>query len=464
MNRIPAPDTPPATKEDGATALWRRVALIVALALGCLVLAAPDSQAQYAGGLPGFFQHLFGVRLQAAAADRRRTQPPLRERAHKPVRKRTGLRLVDGHARARHAGRRARGQADLLRFGARRQPGDPRRSRPDGRLRRQAGSLGHRSRARHLWPGARRLLRLAEGGARPPGDQAEDRRRRDHARHQRPAAVQGQRRDARHAERQVARRLRPADRRAARAVPRRPYSGPLGGTAADARRAASRPGPGAERNVSRPCRQGRRNLRRYLGRLLRSERAVRRLRARRRRPERQIAQRRRAESISPRPDREKWPSSSSRTSGANSTRTSRRAIWPRCLRTSRRKPPPSTPRFSARRAPSAAIPGLGESGAGPEAIGWPDRLPDRPARLARRRSHQPRRTMRRFAPPRDRLTLRLRERPPAEPTISRGRRLRRRDRKRRADCLFGPNRRARRRRTSIQIARDAATGALGPRG
>ncbi len=73
----------PTTTKPGGTAVWKRVALVVALTLGCLVAAAPSSQAQYAGGLPGFFQHLFGFGF--------RPPPPpvahnagIRERAHKP--------------------------------------------------------------------------------------------------------------------------------------------------------------------------------------------------------------------------------------------------------------------------------------------------------------------------------------------------------------------------------------------
>ena len=83
MNRVPAHGTPRAIKKDAGIARWRRVGLILALALGCLMLAAPESQAQYAGGLPGFFQHLFGFGF--------RPPPPpvahnagIRERAHRP--------------------------------------------------------------------------------------------------------------------------------------------------------------------------------------------------------------------------------------------------------------------------------------------------------------------------------------------------------------------------------------------
>jgi hypothetical protein len=86
MSKVPAPRTPTATVRNGWTARWGRLALIVALALCCLVAAAPDSQAQYADGLPGFFQHLFGFGLRPA-------QPvtpnaTLRERVRKPIHKR----------------------------------------------------------------------------------------------------------------------------------------------------------------------------------------------------------------------------------------------------------------------------------------------------------------------------------------------------------------------------------------
>ena len=90
MNRIPAPDTPPATRKDGRIPLRTRVALVVALALGCLVAGAPASQAQYAGGLPGFFQHLFGFGFRPPPPPHAAHNAGLRERAHKPtpVRKR----------------------------------------------------------------------------------------------------------------------------------------------------------------------------------------------------------------------------------------------------------------------------------------------------------------------------------------------------------------------------------------
>jgi len=85
MNRVPAPDAQREAKKESATALFGRAARMVALALCCLVLAAPASQAQNVGGLPGFLQHLFGLGAQPA--------PPmapnaaLKERAHRPVRK-----------------------------------------------------------------------------------------------------------------------------------------------------------------------------------------------------------------------------------------------------------------------------------------------------------------------------------------------------------------------------------------
>jgi hypothetical protein len=59
---------------------------MVALALCCLILSAPASQAQDAGGLPGFLQHLFG--LGAQPAPQMAPNAALKERAHRPVRKR----------------------------------------------------------------------------------------------------------------------------------------------------------------------------------------------------------------------------------------------------------------------------------------------------------------------------------------------------------------------------------------
>ena len=87
MSRIPAPDAPPAAKRARATAIGRRIARWVGLALCCLLLAAQASQAQNVGGLPGFFQHLFGFGSGAKPAPQATPRSPLRERAHKTARK-----------------------------------------------------------------------------------------------------------------------------------------------------------------------------------------------------------------------------------------------------------------------------------------------------------------------------------------------------------------------------------------
>ncbi len=77
--------------EAERAARWRRVGRIVGLALSCLMLAAPASQAQNAGGLPGFLQNLFGG-FGARPAQQAAPHPPptpLRERARKAARKKT---------------------------------------------------------------------------------------------------------------------------------------------------------------------------------------------------------------------------------------------------------------------------------------------------------------------------------------------------------------------------------------
>ena len=81
MSRIPAPPARP----KASFAFRRRRAQIVALALCGLMLAAPSSQAQNAGGFQGFLQSLFGFGSKPS--------PPLapnaslRERTHKVVHK-----------------------------------------------------------------------------------------------------------------------------------------------------------------------------------------------------------------------------------------------------------------------------------------------------------------------------------------------------------------------------------------
>ena len=77
MSRNPSP------KSAGAGQL-RRLGRIATLALCCLVLAAPATQAQNAGGIGGFFQNLFNFGRPPPPPP----QQPLRERAHK-ARKRT---------------------------------------------------------------------------------------------------------------------------------------------------------------------------------------------------------------------------------------------------------------------------------------------------------------------------------------------------------------------------------------
>jgi hypothetical protein len=77
MNRVQEPSP--------SSAVLRRILGAVALAIFCLLLAAPASQAQNAGGLPGFFQSLFGIFPRAAPPPS--ANGPLRERAHKPRRK-----------------------------------------------------------------------------------------------------------------------------------------------------------------------------------------------------------------------------------------------------------------------------------------------------------------------------------------------------------------------------------------
>jgi len=69
-------------QKPAAGAVSRRISGAVALALLCVLLAAPASQAQNAGGLPGFFQSLFGI-FPRQAAPPPAANAPLRERAHK---------------------------------------------------------------------------------------------------------------------------------------------------------------------------------------------------------------------------------------------------------------------------------------------------------------------------------------------------------------------------------------------
>jgi len=65
-------------------ALWRRFGRIFALTVCCLVLAAPASRAQNAGGLTGFFQNLFN--FGAPPPPSPGLNAPLKERAHKKKR------------------------------------------------------------------------------------------------------------------------------------------------------------------------------------------------------------------------------------------------------------------------------------------------------------------------------------------------------------------------------------------
>jgi hypothetical protein len=64
-----------------AETFWRRVGRTVVLTLCCLMLAAPASQAQEAGGLAGFFQNLFNFGLRPAPAPA--PNAPLRHRTRK---------------------------------------------------------------------------------------------------------------------------------------------------------------------------------------------------------------------------------------------------------------------------------------------------------------------------------------------------------------------------------------------
>ena len=76
MNRVQEP--------SASSVVSRRIVGVVALAVLCLLLAAGASQAQNAGGLPGFFQNLFGIFPRPAPSA---PNEPLRERAHKARKK-----------------------------------------------------------------------------------------------------------------------------------------------------------------------------------------------------------------------------------------------------------------------------------------------------------------------------------------------------------------------------------------
>ena len=118
--------------------------------------AGPPRQRPRTAGFGDFFQHLFGG------------QPPKPPDAAAPATQpqhKARLRAGDDDARAGNARRRA-GAGDLLHRRPRRQSRHSRRRRPDRGLRRQAGNRVRRQVARRLRPGAGRLLRLAEVGAR----------------------------------------------------------------------------------------------------------------------------------------------------------------------------------------------------------------------------------------------------------------------------------------------------------
>jgi len=87
MRRIPPLKAKRAIRGGSASALWLRLGSIVALALCGLLLAAPTSQAQNAGGLGGFLQNLFNFGARPAPPPAA-SNASLRERAHKAVRKR----------------------------------------------------------------------------------------------------------------------------------------------------------------------------------------------------------------------------------------------------------------------------------------------------------------------------------------------------------------------------------------
>ena len=185
---------PPAPRNE-ATAPMGRIVRLALMALCCLVLAAPASEAQDFGR-PGRlfpaavqFRPAPAARLAKRAAAGARPQSPEEEDRGRP--KDPGFRARDRDARPRHAGGRAGRQADVLRRRARRQPRDPRRPGSRRRLRRQPGGRRQRSRARCIRPHARRLLRLAKGCPRPRfGQDQHSGRRRDDG-NQRPPAAEG---------------------------------------------------------------------------------------------------------------------------------------------------------------------------------------------------------------------------------------------------------------------------------
>ena len=266
----------------------------------------------------------------------------------------------------------------------------------------------------------------------------------DHDGHQRPPAAEGRRRDARRA---LTDKWRAAygQRVDALLAPFRDAHIPVvvGRPAADARRPSQRAGRGAERDLPRPRRQGRGEPTSTSGTpsLIRTANSP---------PSAPTSTARtpscatgRAASISPRPARGKSRRFSKRTSAATSTRSKPQAVGsalPAGHRTGglrHQRGDPRKGRAATPVGPGAATP-LAKPSAGPIVS------LTRPARLSRRRSHRFGRRRRpsrpaqqaEDAPPGPRRRFRC-----GRPEIARRRACLRPARR----CLFGPNRRARRR-------------------